>query len=59
MIMSYENAYIFLTEGINAMPRGWGESGKQILAYLLLEYGWVSADAVFDPDALAEIILID
>ena len=59
MIMSYENAYIFLTEGINAMPRGWGESGKQILAYLLLEYGWVSADAVFDPDALAEIILTD
>jgi hypothetical protein len=46
-----------LLQKINDMPGGWGESGLQVLSYFLVEYGWVSADTIFDPDALAEISL--
>jgi len=41
------------------MPGGMGQSGWEVLSYFLVEFGWVSADAVFDPDALAEIMLTD
>ena len=52
----YEDAEKLLKK-INGMPGGTGKSGWDVLSYFLVEYGWVSADAVFDPDALAEIML--
>jgi hypothetical protein len=41
------------------MPGGMGQAGWEVLSYFLVEFDWVSADTVFDPDALAEIILTD
>jgi hypothetical protein len=35
------------------MPGG----NQQVLSYFLVEYGWVSADEVFDADALSDILL--
>jgi hypothetical protein len=57
-LADYRNAQSLLQK-INGMPGGMGQSGWEVLSYFLVEFGWVSADAVFDPDALAEIMLTD
>lgn len=53
----YYNDAENLLKKVNGMPGGMGISGWEVLSYFLVEFGWVSADAVFDPDALAEIML--
>jgi hypothetical protein len=55
-LSNYDNAQNLLHK-INGMPGGTGQSGWEVLSYFLVEFGWVSADAIFDEDALAEIIL--
>ena len=55
--LSYYNNAKSLLNKINTMSGGYGQAGYEILSYLLLEHGWVSADTVFDPDALAELFL--
>jgi hypothetical protein len=46
-----------LMQKINGMPGGMGQSGWEILSYFLVEFGWVSANVIFDENALAEIML--
>jgi hypothetical protein len=48
----YNNAQSLLNK-IFTMPGG----NQQVLSYFLVEYGWVSADEVFEADALSDILL--
>ncbi len=52
----YKNAQNLLDK-ISTMPGGFGQGGREILSYFLIEHGWISADAIFDLNALAEILL--
>jgi mono/diheme cytochrome c family protein len=55
-LASYNNAKLLLNK-INTMSGGSGQSGLEVLSYLLVEHGWVSANTAFSSDNLSQILL--
>jgi mono/diheme cytochrome c family protein len=55
--LSYYNNAQTLLNKINTMSGGSGQSGLEVLSYLLVEHGWVSANTAFDESSLPGISL--
>jgi hypothetical protein len=55
-LSNHHNAQSLL-EKISRMPSKGQQEQREVLAYLLLEHGWVSGNTVFNPDTLSQIAL--
>jgi mono/diheme cytochrome c family protein len=55
-LSKYQNAQNLLQK-ISGMPISGEQKQWEVLSYLLLEHGWVSSTAVFNPNTLSQILL--